>query len=97
MAGFEKQSTGQIRLDSIAITCLDLQKQMIKINPAEQEISPFLFHANLGTYITYNATWPLSDIEVGNFPVYMQLPLEPQRALYYLFHICCTPQYLYTL
>ena len=33
-------------------------------------------------YITQNATWPLSDITVGNIPDYMQLPLEPQKTVY---------------
>lgn len=70
---------------------------MIKINTAKPEISPFFLPRSLGTYSTHDATWPLSDIEGGSLPVYMQHPLEPQRALYYLFHICCTPQYLYTL
>ena len=37
-------------------------------------------------YITHNATEPLSDT-AGNSSEYMQLPLEPQKTLYY-FHIC---------
>ena len=33
------------------------------------------------------ATYPLSDIIGGNLPNYMQLPLDPQKALYYLLHM----------
>ena len=36
-------------------------------------------------YITHNATWPLSDITRGNLSDYMQLHLEPQEVLSYLF------------
>ena len=35
-----------------------------------------------GAYITHNATYPLSEITWGNSLGYMQLPLEPQKALY---------------
>ena len=38
-------------------------------------------------YVTHNATWPISDITGGNLSDYMQLPLEPQKALYYFLHI----------
>ena len=33
-----------------------------------------------GTYITQNATYPLSDISRGSLSDYMQLPLEPQKT-----------------
>ena len=42
---------------------------------------------NPGAYITHNATLPLSDITGGNLSDYMQLPLEPQKALYCFFFI----------
>lgn len=29
----------------------------------------------------------LNDITAGNLPDYMELPLEPQKALYYFSHI----------
>ena len=38
-----------------------------------------------GANITHNATWPPSDITLGNLSDYMQLPLEQQKALYYCF------------
>ena len=37
------------------------------------------------TSITHNATLPLSDITGGNLSEYMQLPMEPQKALYYFY------------
>ena len=47
---------------------------------------------------THYATNPLSDITGGSSSDNMQLPLEPQQALYYcLSHICTsTPQDLQT-
>ena len=33
-------------------------------------------------YVTHNAAETLSDITGGNLSDYMQLPLEPQKALY---------------
>ena len=41
-----------------------------------------------GAYITHNATLLLGDITVGNISDYIQPPLEPQKALYYCFHMC---------
>ena len=41
-----------------------------------------------GAYITHNAIKPESDITGDNLTDYMQLPPEPQKALYYFFHIC---------
>ena len=35
---------------------------------------------------------PLSDITGGYLSDYMQLLLEPQKALYYFFHICSSTQ-----
>ena len=49
---------------------------------------------NPGAYITHNATSPLSDITGGNLSDYMQLPLEPQKALYCFFSYMqqCSPR-----
>ena len=42
-------------------------------------------------YITHDATQPLRGINLSH---YTQLPLEPQKALYYFFHVCSrTPQH----
>ena len=43
--------------------------------------------SKLAAYITHNAIQPLSDIAGGNSSVYMikLLPLEPHKALHYLF------------
>lgn len=38
--------------------------------------------------IAHNATLLLSDITGGNSQDHMQLPLEPQKALYYFIDIC---------
>ena len=35
-----------------------------------------------GTFITHNATKPLSDINGGNLSDHMQLPLDPRKVLY---------------
>ena len=51
-----------------------------------------------GVHITHDATKQLSDITEGNLPNDKQLPLEPQKALHYFFHIwISTPQGLWTL
>ena len=48
-------------------------------------------------YITHSATLPLSHASGSSSSENMQLPLDPQKALYYFFYICCnTPQDLYT-
>ena len=63
---------------------------MIKIYTAEPEIMPL--------HSTYSSSCPnlapalpdcsLSDITGGNLSDYVQLPLEPQKALHYLLNIC---------
>ena len=35
-----------------------------------------------GVYITHNAAWLLSDITWGSLSDYMQLPLDPEKALH---------------
>ena len=40
----------------------------------------------LKTYITHNATQQRNDTTGGYLLDYMQLPLEPQKALYCFFH-----------
>ena len=48
-----------------------------------------------GAYITHNATQLLSDITGDSVSHYMQLPLEPQKNVYYSIHTCSsTPQHL---
>ena len=42
------------------------------------------FFSEPGACITHNSTQPESDITGGNLSDYMQLPLEPQKALYFL-------------
>ena len=55
------------------------------------------YFSKLGAYVTHNATKLLSDIPGGSFSDYMQLPLEPQKALYCLFNVCSrTPRHVYT-
>lgn len=39
------------------------------------------------TIPTHNATQPLKDFTGGNISDYKQLHLEPQKALYYPFHV----------
>ena len=61
-----------------------VQKHMI--NTAEPELSTFFITVILpslppANYTTHDATETLSDINLSD---YMQLPLEPQMALYYL-------------
>ena len=65
---------------------------MIKIGARQAETLPFLFHLFLflfkpGAYITHNATYQLNDITGGNLSDYMQIPLEPQQASHYFFHM----------
>ena len=43
------------------------------------------FLSKPGAYITHNATCPLNDITGGTLWDYMQLLLEPQKALRYFF------------
>ena len=41
-------------------------------------------HLNLGTHITHNATCAITE---GSLSDCMQLSLEQEKALYYIFHI----------
>ena len=57
----------------------------------EPEISALLYKTFFCDYITHNAAKPLSDVSRGHLVKYMHIPLEPQRALYYLFfHDICS-------
>ena len=40
-----------------------------------------------GAYMTHSATWPMIDITECWLSDYMQLPLEPQKAVYHFFHM----------
>ena len=68
-------------------------KQMIKIDIADPEISPFLLHEIFFffkkpcSYISHNSTLPMSNITGSDRSDYTQLLLEPQKALCDLFNI----------
>ena len=66
------------------------KKQLIKIDTAEPEIAPFFIQCIVPPFQNLVATLPTmpcgpSDITGGNLSDYMQLPLEPQKALYSFF------------
>ena len=60
----------------------------LQSDTAEPEASTFFpqicaSFTNACAYITHNATQTLSDIPDGNLSYHMQLPLVPQKHLYY--------------